>query len=57
MWLGLIKVAATWIPVDQRGRVMAVLSLAYLIDDIIVRGVIGALTGAVGFAGVATVAW
>ena len=46
IWVALMKIAAAWIPSGKEGKMMAVLSLCYLVDDVLVRSTTGGLVAA-----------
>lgn len=42
-WVGIVKIAGAWVPPSRQGKVMAVLSLSFLVGDAAVRAVLAAL--------------
>jgi OPA family glycerol-3-phosphate transporter-like MFS transporter len=40
-WGGLVKITSNWIPYKEYGRVMGILSLSYLVGDILARLILG----------------
>ena len=42
-WIGVVKIAGAWVPTRRLGKVMAVLSLSFLIGDAAVRATLAGL--------------
>ena len=42
-WVGIVKIAGAWVPVSRQGKIMAILSISFLVGDAIVRAVLGTL--------------
>ncbi len=45
-WVGMVQIAAQWYPRVGIGTVMSVLSLSWLVGDVLARGLAGAIVGA-----------